>query len=217
MPVKRREPLNRERVVRAAMELADAGGIATLSMRRLGQAVGVEAMSLYNHVAGKDDLIDGMVDAVFAEIALPAAGDDWRKAMRERAVSTREALLRHPWAGGLMNSRAAPGPATLRHLDAVLGCLRGAGFSVARAAHALSLIDSYVYGFVQQEASLPFDAEASAEVTGAILARFDPEQHPFLSEMATEHVMRPGYDYGDEFELGLDVILDGIEGSTRWR
>src|SRR5687767_3202180 len=149
--------LSRERVLAAAVVLADAGGIEALTMRRLGEELGVEAMSLYNHVANKDDLLDGMVDLVFAEIGLPAGGPDWRAAMHRRAVSAREVLARHRWAIGLMESRTSPGAATLRHHDAVIGSLRAGGFTVAMAAHAFSLLDSYVYGFALQEASLPFD------------------------------------------------------------
>jgi AcrR family transcriptional regulator len=199
-------------VLRAGVELADATGIEALTMRRLGDALGVEAMSLYNHVANKEDLFDGMIDVVFEEIELPRAGADWRTAMRERAISTRAALSRHPWASRLMNSRTSPGPATLRHLDAVIGSLRGAGFTVEMTAHALSVIDGYVFGFVVQEAALPFDtADQSAEVAESIMSRFSPGEYPHLTEMAVEHVLRPGYDYGDEYEFGLDLIIDGLE------
>ena len=160
-----RAPLSRERVLGAAVAFADENGIGSLSMRKLGEALGVEAMSLYNHVANKDDLLDGMVDHVFGEIDLPSGAIDWKTAMRDRAGSARQALSRHPWAIALMQSRAAPGPATLRHHDAVIGSLRGAGFSIEMAAHAFSVLDSYIYGFALQEASLPFDAaEETAEV-----------------------------------------------------
>src|SRR5438270_1645157 len=160
-----RIPLNRDRVLRAALALADEGGIEALTMRRLGQALGVEAMSLYNHVANKDDVLDGLVDAVFSEIDLPCDGGDWKTAMRRRAISAREVLGRHRWAIGLMESRANPGPATLRHHDSVLRCLREAGFSIAMAAHAYSALDSYIYGFALQQASLPFaTGEQAAEV-----------------------------------------------------
>jgi AcrR family transcriptional regulator len=209
-------PLSRERVLRAAVALADDAGLRSLTMRRLGELVGVEAMSLYNHVAGKDDLLDGMVDLVFGEIRLPAAGAGWRTAMRERALSAREVLSRHPWAIGLMESRASPGPATLRHHDAVIGSLREGGFSVELAAHAFSALDSYVYGFALQETSLPFDtAEETAEVTQAILRQLPADQYPHLVELALERVLQPGYDYGSEFEFGLDLILDGLERLRR--
>ena len=209
---KPRVRLNRERVLRAAIALADAGGIESLTMRKLGEQLGVEAMSLYNHVASKDDLLDGMVDAVFSEIDLPSGGPDWKTAMRARAISARQALSRHPWAIGLMESRTSPGPATLRHHDTVLGTLREAGFSIKLAAHAYSALDSYSYGFALQEASLPFDtAEETAEVVQTILARSAADEYPHLTELTIEHVLRPGYDYGNEFEFGLDLILDGLE------
>jgi AcrR family transcriptional regulator len=207
-----RQPLSRERVVRAAMALADAGGIDALTMRRLGDELGVEAMSLYKHVANKDDLIDGMTDAVFAEIELPSGASDWRTAMRERAVSVRAALSRHPWATPLMQSRTSPGPATMRHHDTVIGTLRTAGFSVALTAHAFSALDSYIYGFALQQRSLPFETgEQTAELAEAILAQFPAEAYPHLAELTVQHVLQPGYDYGDEFEFGLDLVLDGLE------
>src|SRR5215471_13523393 len=160
-----RVPLTRERVLRAAIELADEGGLERLTMRNLGQALGVEAMSLYNHVSGKEDVLDGAVDIVFGEIELACEDHDWRRAMRQRAVSARDALARHRWAIGLMESRTHPGPANLRHHDSVLRCLREAGFSVADAAHAYSALDSYVYGFALQQATLPFD---TGEQAGAV-------------------------------------------------
>ena|SRR5919106_1099526 len=207
-----RTPLTRQRVLQAAVALADEGGIESLTMRKLGQALGVEAMSLYHHVANKDGLLDGMVDLVFGEIDLPADGVGWKAAMRRRAVSARAALRRHPWAIGLMESRSTPGPANLRHHDAVIGCLRRAGFSVALTAHAYSLLDSYVYGFALEEASLPFDTpEETADVAQSMMAEFPVDAYPHLTELAVEHVLQPGYDYGDEFEYGLDLILDGLE------
>ncbi|MCU1380642.1 MAG: putative TetR family transcriptional regulator [Acidimicrobiales bacterium] len=207
-----RTPLSRERVLRAAVAFADENGIGSLSMRKLGEALGVEAMSLYNHVANKDELLDGMVDIVFSEIDLPSGGTDWKKAMRQRAVSARQALSRHSWAIGLMESRTSPGPATLRHHDAVLGSLRGDGFSVEMAAHAFSVLDSYIYGFALQEASLPFETgEGTAELAQAILMQMPPDEYPHLTELTVEHVLQPGYDYGDEYDFGLDLILDGLE------
>jgi AcrR family transcriptional regulator len=209
---KPRAPLSRERVLRAAIVLADAGGIESLSMRRLGEELGVEAMSLYNHVANKDDILDGIVDLVFAEIALPSDEAQWKKAMRERAISAREALLRHPWATSLMQSRTKPGPATLRHHDSVLGSLRKAGFKLVMAAHAYSVIDGYVYGFALQQINIPLQSrEQVAEVGGDILRQLAGE-YPYLAEMITEHAMKPGYDFAEEFEFGLDLILDGLEG-----
>jgi len=205
-------PLSRDRVLRAAVDLADREGINALSMRKLGQEVGVEAMSLYNHVRNKEELLNGMIDIVFGEIDLPAADAEWSAAMRQRAISARQALKRHPWAIGLMESRAQPGPATLRHHDSVLRNLRTAGFSVELAAHAYSVLDSYIYGFTLNELTLPFDnsPEKVAEVAGNIMREMPAGEYPYLTEMAVEHAMKPGYHYGDEFEFGLALILEGI-------
>ena len=212
---KRRDPLSRERVLDAAVAIADESGIGSLTMRKLGDALGVEAMSLYNHVANKDDLLDGMIDVVFSEIGLPSADGDWKMAMRQRAISVREALSRHRWAIGLMESRTSPGAATLRHHDAVIGTLRDAGFSIELAAHAYSALDSYIYGFALQEASLPFDTGAqTADVAQEIMAQYSPGEYPHLTELATKHVLQPGYDYGNEFAYGLDLILNGLERAT---
>jgi AcrR family transcriptional regulator len=207
-----RAPLSRERVLLEAVALADEAGLGSLTMRRLADRLHVEPMSLYYHVAGKDEIFDGMVDLVFAEVELPPAGAEWKTAMRDRAASARAALRRHPWAIGLMDSRLNAGPATLRHHDAVIGCLRGAGFSIELAAHAISAIDSYLYGFARQELSLPFSSpEETAEMAVTFLEQFPAEAFPHLAELTTQHVLQPGYDYGDEFEFGLDLILDGLE------
>jgi AcrR family transcriptional regulator len=204
--------LSRERVLRAALALADKDGIASLSMSKIGKELHVEAMSLYNHVANKHDILDGMVDLVFSEIALPSDQVDWKTAMRRRALSAHEALLRHPWATSLMQSRTKPGPATLRHHDAVIGCLRAAGFTVDMAAHAFSVIDGYIYGFALQQINLPSHTSAEAvELAGDILRRLPADEYPHLAEMLLEHGMKLGYDYADEFEFGLDLILDGVE------
>jgi AcrR family transcriptional regulator len=213
-PAASRSPLTRDRVLHAALALADANGIESLTMRRLGETVGVEAMSLYNHVPSKADLLDGLVDLVFSEIELPASGDHWKTAMRQRAIGVREVMSRHRWAIGLMESRTSPGPATLRHHDAVLGCLRHAGFPVELAAHAYSVLDSYIYGFALQEASLPFDTgNQTSDLAQAILARFPAGDYPHLAELTSEHVLKPGYDYGNEYEFGLDLILDGLDAA----
>ncbi|MFF9810809.1 TetR/AcrR family transcriptional regulator [Streptomyces coeruleorubidus] len=206
-----RTPLSRERVIRTAMAVADDKGAAALTMRAIAEPLGVEAMSLYHHVAGREDILDGMVDAVFGEIDLPPRDTDWKSALRHRADSARAVLLRHPWAVGLMDSRSQPGPATLRHHDAVIGTLRAGGFSVPMAAHAVSLIDSYLYGFVLQELSLPFRGAAELdEVAGAILRDMPADTYPHLTELATEHVLKPGYDYAGEFAFGLSLILDAL-------
>jgi AcrR family transcriptional regulator len=181
-------------------------------MRQLADVLGVAPMALYRHVTNKDDLIDAMVDVVFSEIGVPGGGGDWKTAMRRRAVSVRDALTRHPWAVGVMESRRAPGPANLRHHDAVIGRLRAAGFSIAMAAHAYSVLDSYIYGFALTKLNLPFDtSEEVGEVAQAMLQPFPANEYPNLVEFLAEHVMKPGYDYGDEFEYGLDLILDGLE------
>jgi AcrR family transcriptional regulator len=204
--------LSRERVLAEAVVLADENGIGTLTMRRLADRLHVEPMSLYYHVANKDEILDGMVDAVFGEIELPSAHAEWKTAMRDRAGSARDALRRHPWAVGLMESRLTPGPATLRHHDAVIGCLRNAGFTIELAAHAFSAIDSYLYGFAMQELNLPFTTpEETAAMAATFLDHFPAEEYPHLAELTTQHVLRPGYDYGSEFGFGLDLILDGLE------
>ena len=209
-----RARLSREAILRTAIMLADSGGIDSLTMRRLGEELGVEAMSLYNHVANKGALLNGMVDAVFGEIELPSHSDDWKTAMRKRAVSFRAALTRHPWATGLTDSGTNPGPATLRHHDRVIGTFRNAGFSVAMAAHAFAALDSYIYGFAMQEKSLPFTTEEeTAAMAQIMLAQLAANDYPYLTELTAEHVLQPGYNYGDEFPLGLDLILDGLE---RW-
>jgi AcrR family transcriptional regulator len=203
--------LSRDRVLRAAVAFADEHGIASLSMRKLGEALGVEAMSLYNHVANKAELLDGMVDLIFSEIDLPDDGSGWKAAMRARAVSARQVLARHRWAIGLMESRSSPGSANLRHHDRVIGVLRGAGFSIPMAAHAYALLNSYIYGFALQEASLPFETgQQTADLAEEILAGA-AEAYPHLTELTVEHVLKPGYDFGDEYEFGLDLILDGLE------
>jgi len=208
----RRLPLTRERILSAASDLADAGGLATLTMRKLGQALGVEAMSLYNHVANKDDLLNGMVDLVFEEVGLPPGDIDWKEAMRQRASTVRAVLARHPWALGLMESRLTPGPATLRHHDAVIGCLRAAGFSIALTAHAYSALDSYIYGFALQQTQLPFKSpEEAAAMAETFLQHFPADTFPHLAELTVQHILQPGYDYADEFTFGLDLLLDGLE------
>jgi AcrR family transcriptional regulator len=209
-----RAPLSRERVLETALALADQGGLEGLSMRKLGQALGVEAMALYYHFANKAALVDGLIDLVFGEIEVPAGSGDWKTEMRRRAISVRDALLRHRWAIGLMESRRNPGPANLRHHDAVIGSLRAAGFDMAMAAHAYSALDSYIYGFALTKMSLPFQAGSApdvVEVAETMLAPFPDGSYPHLVAFITEHAMRPGYDFGDEFEYGLDLVLDGLE------
>jgi AcrR family transcriptional regulator len=215
-----RPRLSRDRVLKGAVAVADAGGIAALTIRSLAAHLGVKPMSVYHHVANKEEILDGIVDLVFAEIDLPALRGDWHAEMRKRASSARVALRRHPWAIGLLESRTNPGPATLKHHDAVIGTLRNAGFSVVMTAHAYALIDAYVYGFALSEASLPINGtDTMPEVAEQIMEQFSADEYPHLLEFSVEHVMKPGYDYGEEFEFGLGVVLDGLvgaaEGSTR--
>ena len=210
----RRTPLNRERVLRAAIALADERGAEELTMRKLAKDLGVEAMSLYNHVANKTDLLDGMVDLVFSEIEVPAAGGDWKAELRKRAVSTRDALNRHRWAIGEMEGRTNHGPNNLRLHDAVLGCLRAAGFSIAMTVHAMSVQDAYIYGFALQQSDMSsetpedFAEEAQRQMREYATAMAD---YPHLVEVVGGHVAETGYDYDTEFVFGLDVILDRLE------
>ena len=212
----RRRPLSRQLVLKAAIRLADREGMEALSMRTLGRDLGVEAMSLYNHVQNKEDVLDGLVDIVFGEAELRCEGVDWKPAMRRRAVSIREALARHRWAIGLMESRTHPGPANLKHHDSVLRCLREAGFSVTMAAHAYSALDSYIYGFALTQMNLPFETgEQAAEVADTILGENVAGAYPYLAEIATEHVMKPGYSYVNEFEYGLDLLLEALDSDLK--
>jgi AcrR family transcriptional regulator len=209
-----RDRLSRERILRVAIADADAGGLEALTMRKLAVELGVAPMALYRHVENKDDLIDGMVDIVFSEVELPLPGQKWKGAMRRRAISLRDVLLRHRWAIGLMESRANPGPANLRHHDAVIGCLRASGFDMAAVAHAYSVLDSYIYGFALTKMNLPFDrGDDVAELAQTMLDPFPADQYPNLEAFITEHAMTPGYDYGDEFEPGLDLILESLKRS----
>jgi AcrR family transcriptional regulator len=201
-------------VLRAAVALADEGGFAHLTMRKLANELGVEAMSLYNHVANKDDLLDGMIDIVFGEIEAPSTEVDWKEALRKRAVSTRDALTRHRWAIGRMEGRTNHGPANLRLHDAVLGCLRAAGFSIEMAVHAYSVQDAYIYGFALQERDMSAESAADfAAEAGRQMREYEAvlDDYPHLVEVVGGHVAKAGYDYATEFLFGLDLILDGLE------
>ena len=207
-----RVPLSRERVLGAAVLLADEDGLESLTMRELGLRLGVEAMSLYNHVANKDDLLDGMVDLVVSEIDLPADTVEWREAMRRRAISAQSVFSRHPWASGLIDSRESSGPARLRYLDWVVGTLRRAGFTLEMAARAFSLLDSYIYGFGRQRLNMSAGGDIEPEEMGAAFLRALPaDQYPYLREMVVDHAMGSGYDESADFEFGLDLILDGLQ------
>jgi AcrR family transcriptional regulator len=206
-----REPLSRDRVLRAALAVADEGGLDGLTIRSLAQRVGAKPMSLYHYVANKDEILDGLVDLVFAEIELPEPTGDWRAEMAKRARSARVVLRRHSWSIGLLESRRTPGPATLRHHDSTLGALRAGGFSIAQTAHAYAVLDAFVYGFAVQEASLPFEGpDGAAQVAGPIMALMESGEYPHMVEFAVEHAMAPGYDFGEEFGFGLDLVLDGL-------
>lgn len=209
-----RSQLSRERVLRTAITVADEGGIGALTIRSLTQELGVKPMSVYHYVANKEAILDGIVDIVFSEIELPRVGGDWRAEMRRRAHSARTVLGRHRWAIGLLESRPTPGPAALQHHDAVLGTLRAAGFSREMTAHAYSLIDSFSYGFALQEASLPFEAQGIiTDGADPDISRFTGHKYPHMAAMVTEHYVQPGYRFGDEFDFGLNLILDALDAT----
>jgi AcrR family transcriptional regulator len=211
----RRIPLNRERVLQGAIAVADRDGLSSLTIRSLAQELGVKPMSVYHYVTNKDQILDNIVDLVFAEIELPSPGADWRIEMRRRAGSARQALSRHPWAIALLQSRVNPGPATLRHHNAVLGTLRSAGFSIELTAHAFALIDSYVFGFALSETTLPINGpDAVVEVAESMMPRDTADLYPYLVEFTNEHVLKPGYDFRAEFDFGLDAILNALEAAT---
>jgi AcrR family transcriptional regulator len=206
-----RVPVNRDRILRTAMEVADERGVAAVTMREVGSRLGVEAMALYNHVANKNDILDGMVDLVVDEFDLPSNVDDWREAMRCRAVSAHQVFDRHPWAPLLIDSRESSGPSRLRYFDWVLGTLLEAGFPTDGAARAISLLDSYIYGFGIQQLNMSATGDASSsEMAEAILTLAPTDKYPYLHRMAS-HVMQVGYDAEADFAFGLEVILDGLE------
>ncbi|HIH03362.1 MAG TPA: TetR/AcrR family transcriptional regulator [Methanoregulaceae archaeon] len=206
-----RKPLSREQVLRAGLELADEGGIDALTMRGLGRRLGVEAMSLYNHVENKDDVLDGMLDLVAGEMDLPSGDVDWREAMRRRAVSARAVFARHPWASALMDARESSGPERMRYFEWVIGTLRRAGFSVELALRAFSAIDSYVYGFGRQQLNISAAEGDPKEMAAAFLSAIPADEFPYLREVITEHALTVGYDEAADFEFGLGLILDGLE------
>jgi AcrR family transcriptional regulator len=206
---KPRAPLSRERILRAAIELADEDGIDALTMRRLGRRLGVEAMSLYNHVADKDDLLDGMVEEVTTEFEVPTGTPDWKASIRSCTISAHGVLRRHPWASSVIESRARSGPARLRLLDATIGVLAGAGFPMPVVIRTLMALDSHTYGFTLQEQAWPFPVEAAPEMAAALAADL-PDEYPNMAAMvAFVATTRPGTIL--EFEFGLDLLLDGLE------
>jgi len=204
-------PLTKGLVMQAAVDVADRDGLDALTMRRLGAELGVEAMSLYKHVANKDEILDGIIELVVGEIEIPSGGADWKEAMRRRAISAREVLSRHSWAIGLLEARGSMGPTARRYLDAILGNLRSAGFSIENAVHAFWLLDSYVYGHVIQETSLPFSTpEEMTESTRSNLEQDISNEYPHLTEIE-EHALRSDYSLDNEFAFGLDLILDALD------
>ena len=206
----KRERLTRERVLRAALVLADERGIDALSMRELGRHLGVDAMSLYNHIDNKDDLLNGIVDLVVGEIHLPPGDGDWSQAMRTRALSAQAAFTRHPWASQLLDSRTSSGPERLRYFDWVIGTLRRAGFSVDVSLHAYSALDSYVYGFARQQANLSSGEPGSPETAAQLLSEIPTDQFPHLTEVITHYIHHGGYDPDADFDFGLTLILDSL-------
>ncbi len=209
-------PLTQERVIEGAVALADTIGVDALTIRKLAVELDVKPMTIYHHVPSKEAIIDGMVDLVFREIDLPPTTTDWKTAMRHRSASARAVLARHRWAAPLMESRTTPGPATLRHHDAVLGCLRNGGLSVEMTAHACAVIDAFVYGFALQEASLPATSgDEMDDLVESITDGIPVDDYPHLMELTSEHVLQPRYDFGREFDFGLDLILDGLDAASR--
>jgi AcrR family transcriptional regulator len=205
----RRPRVSREQVLDAALELADEGGLTAVTMASVGARLGVEAMSLYRHIGNKEEMLDGLVDRVFAEIEVPADARYWRDAMRRRAISAHAALRRHPWAIGLMESRSQPGPATLGHHDAMVAILLRVGFDGRMAVRVYNLIDSYIYGFALQEATLPFSSpEEMASMSEQMLAVV-ADAYPHLASVQRD-LVGSGFDYADEFEAGLDIILGAL-------
>jgi AcrR family transcriptional regulator len=208
-PKRPRRKLSREAILAAALRLADQDGIEALSMRRLGQAMGVEAMSLYKHVAGKEDILDGISDLVMLEVEVPARDLPWRTALRQSAISTHQALLRHPWASAVLESRINPGPARMQYLDAVVSILLDAGFSLEDVARAFMAVDSHVYGFTLQVLAWPFDLRDTPDRAAVLMDEVFGETYPGLRAMASLAVTGPGVPV--ELEFGLDLILDGLE------
>jgi AcrR family transcriptional regulator len=208
----RRPRVSREQVLDAALELADEGGLTAVTMASVGARLGVEAMSLYRHIGNKEEMLDGLVDRVFSEIEVPKDPRDWRDAMRRRAVSVHDALGRHPWAIGLMESRAQPGPATLGHHDAMVGILLTAGFNGRQATRLYNLLDSYIYGFALQEATLPFSSPDEMEAASEQIMAAMADAYPHLARVQRE-LVGSRFVYADEFEAGLDIIMSALPES----
>jgi len=206
-----REPLTRTRILDAALELADEGGVDAISMRKLGNRLGVEAMSLYNHIANKDEILDGLIETVLGEIDTPSVDDDWKDGMRRRATSAREVFRRHPWAMEVVERHSqSTSPQRLAYHDEILGVLRNAGYDDRFAMRTFSILDAYIFGFILQELSLSFDDDAGLQEVGADLMRQMAESYPHLTQV-TANAMAQGYDQAEEFRFGLDLILDALE------
>ena len=206
----RRRPLSRKRVLDAAIALADDGGIDALSMRRLARELGVEAMSLYNHVANKDEILDGIVEVIAGETELPPDGTEWKAAIRQSAVSTRDMFVRHPWASGLWMSRHGGGTARLQRSEWLLRTLRESGLSPELTYHAYHIIESHILGFTVQQLNFPYRGAELEERASRFLARFPVAEFPDFAEHVQQHLEPRERDEGG-FELGLDLILDGLE------
>jgi AcrR family transcriptional regulator len=212
----RRPPVTRDRIVTAAIALGDEGGTTAITMRALGRAVGVEAMSLYHHVRGREDVLDGVVDRIHEQFHDPDPDRPWKDELRRRSHVARDVVRRHPWVLPLLNSRQSPGAPTLRHVDAVLGLLRAAGFSLPMAAHTFALVDSHLYGFLTQEVALPFtDGPGVEQIAATIEATTGMADFPHLAHFVAGHALQPGYDFADEFDWGLEVVLDAVERELR--
>lgn len=212
-PAKRKK-LTRRSVIMGAVDLADEIGVDLLTIRKLANQLGVKPMAIYHHVSSKEDILDGMIGAIYAEIQLPTVGLDWKSGIRIRMRSARSVLARHPWAAAMMDGRVNPGPEILAHHDAVLRCLRS-GLDLRMAAHAYALLDAFVFGFALQEAALPFsNSEEAAEVATAVMQSFPKDAYPHLAELTIGHILQPGYDFGDEFEFGLDLILSALSARS---
>jgi AcrR family transcriptional regulator len=194
------------------MRLADEGGFDSLTMRRLGQELGVQAMSLYNHVANKDDIRDGIVDLVMGEIEVPPSGADWKTSIRQTAISAHDAFVRHPWACSLQMETTTVSPARLRWMESVLRTFREAGFSAELTHHAYHALDSHITGFTLWHASLPFETqEELADLAEAFLSELPADEYPYFAEHANWHLTESSADDPSEFEFGLDLILGGLE------
>lgn len=211
-PPKKRKLITHKKIISAAISVADKAGVEGLSMRSIAKKLGIEAMSLYNHVKNKDEILDQIVDKIFSEIKWDQSNKSWRESMTERAISTREVLKKHPWAVTILESRKNPGPTTLAHHDAVIGCLRKAGFSLPLTAAAFSALDSYIFGFVMSEQSLPFESDEEVAILAEqMLSQFPKDAFPNLYEFTADYVFKPGYSYKKEFLNGLDLLLDSLE------